>query len=129
MWFFIILLAVALVIATIYALRIAFRRADDISETHKQATAFMNECESRILVMKMSYKEYDQPLNSLYELVKYSDKSGTSELDWKIDPLLTRLELALADTDGEDVTTVIDEVKLLFERRKTEIRESKRGQF
>jgi len=129
MWIIIALLAIALVVAVLYALRYTFRRANDISETHSQAMAFMNDCENRLLTMKMTNAEYSQPLDSLYELVKYSDKAGTSELDWKIDPVLTRLEMALLSQDGEDIPTVIDEAKQLFERRKEEIRATKRGKF
>jgi len=130
-WFIIILVVVAIAAGSFYAVRYASRRADDISEGHAASMAFMNECESRILSMQMDPANIDhaQALGKLHELIKFSDKAGSSELDWKIDPVLSRLDMALSGTQGENPAEVIAEVTTLFERRKIEIRESKRGKF
>jgi len=131
MWIMILLASAILIIAIFFAVRYTFRKADNISHTHSQAMVFMNECQNRVLSMLSNVPDSDfiKPLTTLHEMIMYSDKSGNSELDWKIDPLLTRLEMSLANTEGEDVNALIDEAKLLFTRRSEEIRISKRGKF
>jgi len=125
----IILISVALGFGVLIAIRYASRRAEAISAAHVEARAFMIECEKRILAMKNVNNEFDYRINNLYEVVKYSDSSGASELDWKIDPVLTRLEIALSDDEGEHVPAVIDEAINLFKRRAEEVRDTKRGSF
>jgi len=132
MWFVIVpLAAIAFAVAILYAVRAASRRAEEISETTANAMAFMDDCESRVLtlVSDPANKDHSQRLNTLHEQIKFSDKTGTTEIDWKVEAVLTRLELALSSPGGEDANEVINEATALFNRRKAEIRVSKQGKF
>ncbi|MCL2527501.1 MAG: hypothetical protein FWE42_03700 [Defluviitaleaceae bacterium] len=126
----IVLLGVILLAALVFlATRQASNKAADLSEAKAQSMAFMDDCEGRVKAMQRAHKEYSQSLNALCELIMYSDKSGTTEIDWKVDAVLTRLEIALSSEDGEDIPAVLEETKDLFNRRKEEIRALKRGAF
>ncbi|MCL2572343.1 MAG: hypothetical protein FWE11_08055 [Defluviitaleaceae bacterium] len=122
---------IVIILVAFYASRHAFQKAESISQAHSDAKALVNEWERRILVMQsdIANKEHSQGLNSLYESIRYSDKSGESEVDSQIESTLLRLEMALKDNAVEDATVVIDELTALLKRRSIDIRASKRGGF
>ena len=122
--------AVVIIIVHTFSRRIAH---SDLQTMGKKA--FMDECERRFynLLADSKNAKYYQELNKLHEMVKYSDKVGTGSEDYKIDAALDRLEAALASENEEraqtNIPALINEVNTLFNRRKGEVSESKRGGF
>ena len=124
-----LLFIVAATVIVIAMLMFSRKISDDDSQVIA-ARSFMNGCESRVHALLSDAKnaEYKQPLNALYESIKYADKIGSSTLDGQIDAALGNLEAALGG--GHDgASNAFDEITSLIKRRKTEISESKRGGF
>ena len=122
--------AVVIIIVYTFSRRIAY---GDLQTMSKKA--FIDECERRFynLLVDKKNAEFYQELNSLYEMVKYSDKIGAGSEDYKIDAALARLETALASEHEKraqaNIPALLNELGSLFNRRKGEISESKRGGF
>jgi len=131
------LAGIAVVAAIFYAVKVASNKAQADAATRTMSMSFMNNCESRIRSLQAdpANKNHAKPLAALQEQIRFSDKSGTSEIDWRIDATLARLEIALASSSDEthepteNPNDVIEEVTALFTRRSEEMREAKRGSF
>jgi len=127
------LVFIGLVVATLCAL---FFAAGKIAESDKQvmeAKAFMVDCEAHVqkLMLDAANSEHAKPLTAIYEGIRYSDKVGHSDVDYKIYEAILRLEDALRSDDKSQTnfTKMFDEINSLLMHRKAQISQSKRGGF
>jgi len=129
MHIFLVILALVNVAAVII---IVSRNAKSAANT-KANMVLINEYEKRLfnIVSNPQNAEFKTELNKMYEDLKYSDKNGVTDEDFKLDSILFRLEkvLTMEGENRKEIPVVMEELKMALARRKMEISDSKRGGF
>ncbi len=80
------------------------------------------------LSVNKQYSEYEQPLNQIYESIKFTDKTSASLIDPKLNHSIDTLEDMLINNDG-NIGDIIDEIMSLLKQRNMELLNEKRGGF
>lgn len=105
-----------------------------------EARVCLQKCENIIFTLKndSKYETYKEPLNTLYEIIKYSDKTAMNNvIDEKINREILEISNDLKDSYSENdidnkenhINEKIDHIISLIKERNMVLHESKRGGF
>ena len=127
---FSIIVVFAIILIVVFAFS---RRIGKSDNSIMAAKNFMETCEKRIqyLLVDARNSDYKQNLNSVYEIIRYSDKIGESSLDSQIETEIAHLEVALKtdERDIERINIILSNISSFVKQRKVDINQSKRGGF
>lgn len=129
----VVILALALIISiALYAAGINVHEHDS---RLKFSRLIMKDCESLAFSLKSntSFSDYHSLLNKVYEEIKYSDKTKSSENDETIYNKIQFLKELLSNNQNkpkiEDVSSIADEIILLIKERNLSILQLNQGGF
>ena len=128
-----IILAIALITSiTLYSSAINHNEYDNALIN---ARVKMNQCEEFIFSLKTNAKfgEYSSLLNKVYEEIKYSDKTKSTEKDQiiyeKIEDLNNLLLNNEVESKSEDISNEVDNIVLLIKERNMSVLKMHQGGF
>ncbi|NFG62001.1 hypothetical protein [Clostridium sp. CMCC3677] len=97
-----------------------------------QATGYINTFIDRINLLKnnINNNKYKKLLEKIYDDLRYSDTSTIVPSDSELETKITNLEIALLNSDdvkSDKVTELIEEIFILINKRKAEVKNAKLG--
>lgn len=109
-------------------------RVGNMDASIEYSRGLMDDCQKRLFGLKSNdgYLQFQEPLNDLYEMLKYGDKIGSSTVDSEIAGEIANLEKALANKETLltiNTDTIVGNLKLLIKQRDMELAQAKRGSF
>lgn len=109
-------------------------RVGNTDTSIEHSRGLMDDCQKRLFGLKSNdgCLQFQEPLNDLYEMLKYGDKIGSSTVDSEIAGEIANLEKALANKETPltaSTDTIVGNLKLLMKQRNMELAQAKRGSF
>ncbi|AET70548.1 hypothetical protein Desor_5159 [Desulfosporosinus orientis DSM 765] len=128
----VIIIAITAII--ILSLNSIATRVGNMDASIEHSRGLMDECQKRLFGLKSNdaYIEYQEPLNDLYEMLKYGDKIGSTTVDSEIANEIAILEKSLANKETSltsTTDTLVDSIRFLIKQRNMELSQAKRGSF